>query len=662
MPRPQDLPRPVPLERDADLAALDTAKVFAAPDDPDAWPRWRDALTRWRSEARKRHGYDDVLYRRPEQQWTRRCFATAVVWLWDELLYDREPGRFTPEVLLRDGRERFGGYDAVVLWHAYPVLGLDDRNQWDYYRDVPGLAELVAHLQRAGVAVFVDYNPWDTATRRTHRGDEDELAALVVDLGVDGVFLDTMRAGSTRLTTAIQQAAPAVAMESESTLPIDRVADHAMSWAQWWADSPVPGVQRAAWLEQRHVLHQTRRWARDHSAELQAAFMNGTGILVWDNVFGAAAPWSARDRATLRAMLPIQRAYANHFRLGRWTPLVDRDPECSGLVFSSRWEHDDSVLWTVVNRGDEPWDGPVLSLDADTYAGVRFRDLLSGEAVPAEISDGRVTVSGRLDARGVHAVLADSGADASRPAGRCVAASAGRQVAARRAVRRRAAPRSRDRSVPPGFLRRPGADRPLTYSMRRRECGGYGNEPFADMWKPLPPLLHGTLQETCSVRLGAYAIQTSLVTNADFAEFLDRTGWRPRHLGRFLAQWGGGSPSPTQAALPVVHVDLDDARAYASWKGWRLPTEHEWRLAAEARALQQTGLVREWTESEHTDGRTRFVMLVGHLGDDQDRTQVSEWYLDAGRADPAWLTKLLLTGAGLDRSPVVGFRCAVDAG
>ncbi|MGH3317607.1 MAG: hypothetical protein ACRDO0_15825 [Nocardioidaceae bacterium] len=53
-------------------------------------------------------------------------------------------------------------------------------------------------------------------------------------------------------------------------------------------------------------------------------------------------------------------------------------------------------------------------------------------------------------------------------------------------------------------------------------------------------------------------------------------------------------------------------------------------------------------------------MLVGHLGDDQHRPKVSEWYLDAGRVDPAWLTKLLLTGAALDRSPAVGFRCAVD--
>ena len=79
-----------------------------------------------------------------------------------------------------------------MLWHAYPVIGIDDRNQWDFYRDVPGLTELVRTLQDAGVAVFVDYNPWDTGTRR---GDADaaELVAVVTELGADGIFLDTLK-------------------------------------------------------------------------------------------------------------------------------------------------------------------------------------------------------------------------------------------------------------------------------------------------------------------------------------------------------------------------------------------------------------------------------------------------------------------------------------
>ena len=59
-----------------------------------------------------------------------------------------------------------------MLWHAYPVIGIDERNQFDFYRDVPGIRELVADLQARGVRVFVDYNPWDVGTRREPVADD----------------------------------------------------------------------------------------------------------------------------------------------------------------------------------------------------------------------------------------------------------------------------------------------------------------------------------------------------------------------------------------------------------------------------------------------------------------------------------------------------------
>ena len=46
VPRPIDQPTAVPLDPDADLAVLDEAKVFAAPDDPNDWPAWRVASHR----------------------------------------------------------------------------------------------------------------------------------------------------------------------------------------------------------------------------------------------------------------------------------------------------------------------------------------------------------------------------------------------------------------------------------------------------------------------------------------------------------------------------------------------------------------------------------------------------------------------------------------
>lgn len=94
-------------------------------------------------------------------------------------------------------------------------------------------------------------------------------------------------------------------LEGEMALPLENLADHHASWAQWFDDSPTPGVLRAKWLERRHMQHQIRRWDHDHTGEVHSAWMNGSGILVWENVFGSLVPWNPRDRSLLRAMLPI---------------------------------------------------------------------------------------------------------------------------------------------------------------------------------------------------------------------------------------------------------------------------------------------------------------------------------------------------------------------
>ena len=111
------------------------------------------------------------------------CYCCGFVMLCDETFYDHQTDVYTVESLLDHGRREFGGYDAVVLWHAYPNLGFDDRNQFDYYRDLPGgldgVGDVVRILHTAGVKVFLAYNPWDTGTRREAEADHDVLVALV---------------------------------------------------------------------------------------------------------------------------------------------------------------------------------------------------------------------------------------------------------------------------------------------------------------------------------------------------------------------------------------------------------------------------------------------------------------------------------------------------
>ncbi|HWB38595.1 MAG TPA: hypothetical protein VHA75_21460, partial [Rugosimonospora sp.] len=416
-PRPIDRPTEVPLDGTVELSVLDEAKIFAAPDDPALWPAWRDALHRWRADARRRLDYDGHAY--DGTGWAATTHVVALVWLWDERLYDHAAGRFTPEAFLAEADAEFGGFDGIVLWQAYPVIGVDERNQFDFYREVPGLPELVAALRAAGLRVMVDYNPWDTGTRREPVDDAGAVGRLVRDLGADGVFLDTLKEGAAALRAALPAG---VALESESRVPLVRIADHAMSWGQWFADSPVPGVLRATWFERRHMVHHTRRWHRDHLAELHSAWLNGAGILVWDAVFGVWVGWNARDRALLRAARRVWRAAGDLFTTAEWTPLADH-PGDGQPVYASRWERSDRTLWTVVNRSAEPFQGTWLA--PVDMPGRRWTDLVTGAALAPEPGpDGRVRVGGSLPPGGIAAVLATAGEPPERDAVALAAARA----------------------------------------------------------------------------------------------------------------------------------------------------------------------------------------------------------------------------------------------
>jgi hypothetical protein len=618
-----------------------------------SWPAWRAALRRWREEAPRRYGYDGASYHDPAFAWTPRCLCVALAWLWDELLYDHQRRAFTPDRFLDDGERRFGGYDGIVLWHAYPVIGIDERNQFDLYRQVPGLPELVTHLQRRGVRVFLDYNPWDVGTRRPGVPDEQAVADVVAWLGADGVMLDTLREARPELRAAVDAARPGVAFEGESSVPTERIADHHLSWAQWVADSPVPGVLRARWFEQRHLLHHTRRWNRDHSEELRSAWLNGVGVLVWENVFGSWVGWSDRDASVLRSMLRVQRRYAELLTAGEWEPLAARSPEPSRpAVVGSRFAGPDAVLWTVATSAGGSWRGELL-LDG-LPSGHRLYDLLAGRELPAS-ERGAV----ELPEHGLGALLAV-------PAGAAVDLDAlrgdppGDRAFPAREVVRLPTPSVPRPVPPPGFAA--VERRPVTAVFRRRETGIYGVAPYVEEWKPLPPRLHDLVVVEVELEVdvevdvtlppaqpkswsgpnqlfGLFAVAAREVTNAEYARFSGRPP--------------GGPPE-----APVTGIELAEARAYAAWAGARLPTEHEWQLAAEAGLLQRVEpLVWNWTESEHSDGRTRFAILKGGSG---YRAEGSDWYVDGGPQEPSYSLELLLLGGGLQRSPWIGFRLAVD--
>ena len=357
-------------------------------------------------------------------------------------------------------------------------------------------------------------------------------------------------------------------------------------------------------------------------------------------------------------------------------------------------------MWTLVNRGNDPLSGRLLEIQA--RAGETIYDLIEGKELRPIKLEGRLLIEGGIPPRGIGCIAAGTSAALDRGWSdflmnqRRIRARANQDTAiphrATRLVTVKPTPRAKH--APDGMVEVPAASLELVIQIRNRECGCYESEPppghrLADSYQ----FTTETFRRRVAIR--RFAIDTTPVTNAEFGTFLTASKWKPRHPENFLRHWTRGEPPEGLANHPVVHVDLDDARAFARWAGKRLPTEEEWQYAAQGSdgraypwgnemqpgccndgqsggttpvkafplgrspfgGYDFCGNVWHWTESERTDGRTRFCII---RGGSFFAARGSNWYVDGGPRPANFATKFLLMWPGLDRCGTIGFRCVRD--
>ena len=68
-----------------------------------------------------------------------------------------------------------------------------------------------------------------------------------------------------------------------------------MSWGYWQYEQ-IPVVSKYKWIEPRHMVNISERWARDRTDGLQSAYFNGVGYESWENVWGIWNGFTPRCR------------------------------------------------------------------------------------------------------------------------------------------------------------------------------------------------------------------------------------------------------------------------------------------------------------------------------------------------------------------------------
>lgn len=661
---------------------------------------WLTAMQRWRIERRIRVGYTGTAYDLDALKWTQSSFIQPQAMVQDRYLYDPQTGRYTVERYLDDLQTRYGGIDAVLIWPTYPNMGIDDRNQLDMVRSMPGgvagVKQMVADFHRRGVRVFFPMMMWDQGTRPPGSPWPVAIAKLMAEIGADGINGDTQDGVPRAFFDAAVQIRHPLVFEPEGAFPDEALAYDLMSWG-YYTYGFVPGVSRFKWLEPRHMVNISDRWNHDKTDNLQSAFFNGVGWESWENVWGIWNGITPRDAEAVRRISTIDRSIASFLASADWEPYY---PMVQPGVFASRWPLNGDTVWTIVNRNQYDLAGP--QLDVPHQAGTRYFDLYHGTELQPEIRDGRAVLSFGIEAKGYAAILASSRTpdqkmralmDHMRSLTATPLSDFDHQWKPLPQHILAIAPTSPVSSPPEGMVKIPEGD--FLFKVSGLEIEG-GNDVGVDVqypWESSPRRYHER-----KMHLRSFYIDRYPVTNAQFKDFLHSTHYRPTDSLNFLKDWKDGTYPQGWGHRPVTWVSMEDAQAYAAWAGKRLPHEWEWQYAAQGtdgrnypwgdswdefavptadtgrvmrgpddvaahpRGASQFGVfdmvgnIWQWTDA-YSDDHTRFAIL---RGGSYYEPQGSLWYFPQARK-LAEHGKLLLMAPSMDRSGAVGFRCVRDA-
>jgi len=663
---------------------------------------WLAEMKVWRHEHLVRMGYDDAEYRREAFLWTQRNFVHTQMMVEDRYFYDPVERRYTVDRYLDDLEKRYGGIDSVLIWYVYSNIGVDDRNQTELARDLPGglpgLRQAIADFHRRGVKVFLPTMAWDNGTKGEGVPDWEAVARLAKEVGADGVNGDTYNGVPRSFRVASDATGHPVVFQPESV----PYADEQLMWNnQSWGKAStdiVPAVSKLKWLEPRHLVNIENRWARDRTDDFHYLFFNGIGYVSWENVWGVWNQFTPRDAESLRRLATLQRKFAEHFVSLDWEPYAHALQQG---VFASSFPLASSTLWTIVNRNEYDMTGEQLVVKHSE--GRTYYDLWNGAKLEPRIAEGQACISLNLETRGYGAVLGlERGAKAAelerflermRELNKVPLQSLSNKWEALPQRMVEIPPTKPAASAPPGMITVPAGE--FEFRVTGIEIEGY-------TWKGLdfqyPWESSARRSHLHRMKMKSFHIDRYPVTNAQFDEFTRATHYEPADARNFLRHWENGAPRKGWEKKPVTWVSIEDARAYAAWAGKRLPHEWEWQYAAQGTDRRLYPWGNDWntanmpTQSKarempppadvdaHPGGASPFgVMdLVGNVWqwtsefqDEHTRAaavrggssyvpQTSHWYFPQ-----AWQLdqhgKFLLMAPSKDRSAGIGFRCVVDA-
>ncbi len=645
--------------------------------------------------------FDNTLFEREDLEWVRHAYVAGLNFAWDKDFYDSEKSKYSLGSYLSKGESFFGGYDIYALWPTWPRLGLDERNQWDLFRDLPGgltgIRKLVDSLHGNDTRFFICFNPWDKSTRKEdpYKG----IAAVIEATDADGLVLDCRGKSNERLQKIADSIKPGVIMYSEG-MAIVKDMPGIVSGRVHNAIYYSPPLNLNKLIKPEFAIFRVcEPRDKDLKREFAIAFFNGYGTEL--NSMGPGHPAAGiNDLIFLGKTSMILRQNSKNFLSPDWIPLI---PSLKDSIWVNEWPGGNKTIYSILSFVPEGHNGPLF--ETRQQEGFHYVSLWQHEEIETVGINGKQYLPATLES--FNAYERDTRKEGSVD---CIAAfpdllyinDEGSQllISARKGDKMRvwrsdASYQHTYKDYEPGDtavivdgswlageakiivqlfeedeliderIYETQSGKPWLISESQKTNGIIDkkgtifikggrfsfvteqNDQFIPYPGPLTPL---------EIFVKNLRIDEHPVSNKEFKEFLDAASYIPEDKTNFLKHWVDGAYPDSLADDPVVYVDHEDAKAYVNWAGKRLPTELEWQYAVQKMNLQ-TGKVWEMTNDRYDNGSHIFIIIKGGS---YYKPESSWWYIQGGKQPPERQQMLLQVSPGFDRASTVGFRCVQD--
>jgi gamma-glutamyl hercynylcysteine S-oxide synthase len=575
--------------------------------------------------------FDRSLFDRNDLQWINKAYIIHLMMAWDKEIYDPSVGKYVLPAFVERGTKLYGGDDMICLWPTWPTLGIDQRNQFDLYRDLPGglkaLENLSKDLNKRGSKFFIAYNPWDESTRK-----EDHLKGLtelIRATNADGVVLDTKGESSKELQQSADDAKAGVVMYSEGmAVPKDMVGIVAGRVHNALYYPPMLNLNKL--IMPGFAIFRVAEVNKERiQREYALSFFNGYGTEI--NQFAPGHPsWELEQYKYLGRTTRILRENSDVFTRGKLTPLIATKHDS---IWVNRWESKEKTIYTIFSLKPEGFNDWLF--DAEGEEDYHFVDLWKHEEVITSHDDKQAAIKVNTDSFNREWLGTNNEGDVS-----CIArlprvlqtsvqdwklsvkASRGTKIRiwsdepaydhlsldltvgdtlvdvvklfgrfeGKVVVQLFESDALLDENVLdiksgiPRLISRPerSSSTDISPGMKLIPAGMFVFKPtHGDEFIYYPD------EKESSYSMSSFYMDQYPVTNKDFYEFVSKSGYTPADTVNYLKHWKGGRPLKSEEQFPVVYISHEDAMAYAKWAKKRLPTEIEWQYAAQTTARNE---------------------------------------------------------------------------